>query len=110
MKMETSEDCLNSILTELDRTRIWRTKLQDKYPADTRNSRAAGMLAKIAAGNFAEEQFEALKPYYRWDSPQWREVLGQAARSVGFQRNVPNMHALVECLVCLLEQQQATAA
>lgn len=111
MTINTDNDCFDSIVTHVNRSTIWRRRLQAKFPDDPRNERAADTLAKIAteATGLSQAQWAMLKPFYNWASATWLTALSDAARHIGFQCHARSFDAFVEHLTFILNEQKVAA-
>jgi hypothetical protein len=99
------QNCIYDLNSSILRSEKWRRQLEVKYH-DPRNGRAAERLNQLAAeiGDFTDEQFSELKPFYSWSSPTWSEAVSQVSRQVEF-RNVNSLPAFVSTLVGILSEQ-----
>jgi hypothetical protein len=105
-------DCIDALTFGLNRTRGWRQKIATKHPGDPRNARAADRLAKLAAdaNTLTDDDWLLLKPNAGWASERFRGAITQAARAVGFQKKITDLHSYVQHLLDVLSQPQSVAA
>ena len=105
-------DAIDAIAFGLTRTRDWRQRTAAKYPGDPRNARAADCLTKLAteATMLTDADWLQLKPYAGWASETFRDGITQAARAVGFQNKITDLHSYVQHLLHVLSQTQSVAA
>jgi hypothetical protein len=105
-------DAVDAIAFGLTRTRDWRRRMATKYPGDPRNARATDCLTKLAtdATELTDEDWLQLKPHAGWASETFRDGITQAARAVGFQNKITNLHTYVLHLLHVLSQTQSIAA
>ncbi len=105
-------DAIDAITFGLNRTRSWRQRTAVKYPSDNRNTRAADCLAKLAAdvSTLTDSDWLLLKPHAGWASERFRNAITQAARSVGFQNKITDLHSYVVHLLEVLSQSESIAA
>jgi hypothetical protein len=105
-------DCIDAIAFGLNRTRDWRQKTASKYPSDARNVRAVDCLTKLAAdaASLSDDDWQRLKPHAGWACERFRDAITQAARAVGFQKKISDLHSYVAHLLEVLAQSQSVAA
>lgn len=105
-------DCTDALSFGITRTRDWRRRTAAKYPGDPRNARASDCLSKLAAEAIAltDEDWLQLKPHAGWASETFRDGITQAARAVGFQNKITDLHSYVQHLLHVLTQTQSIAA
>jgi hypothetical protein len=100
------QNCIDSLNGSLTRTANWRRSLQQKYPNDFRNGRAAEALHKLAGetNGLTDHAWSELRPFYNWSSPTWSEAVSAAARKVGFH-NVNTLSDFAKTLLDILSEQ-----
>ena len=100
------QNCIDSLSGSITRTANWRRSLQQIYPSDFRNGRAAEALQRLAGetNSLTDYAWSELQPFYNWSSPTWSEAVSAAARKVGFH-NVNTLPAFTETLVGILSEQ-----
>jgi hypothetical protein len=103
-------DCIESLTAGLIKTSRWRWKLADQYPSDSRNAKAAKMLAKLADETpmLSDTYWQLLKPYFNSDPQRWRDVLSKASRQVSFLHQKTSFPFFVRGLLGILSEPTAT--
>jgi hypothetical protein len=102
MILNDKSDCVDSIVTTLERTAAWRRTTAAKFPDDRRNAPAASKLEQLAidAVNLNDEQWGDLQGHFGgWASQSWQDALVQAARMVGFSHRSGNFDSFVRLMV-----------
>jgi hypothetical protein len=102
-------DCTESLTAGLLKGSRWREKLADQYPLDTRNAKAAKMLAKLAdeTPTLSDSYWQLLKPYFNSDPIRWRDALSNASRQVGFSYGKTGFPYFVRGLISILNESVA---
>jgi hypothetical protein len=104
LSLNDKQSCADFMCGSLDHSATWRRVLQEKYPHDDRNGRAAGILDSIAdeTPDLADEDWLRLRPYFRWDSPVFKNAVSQASRDVAFKTRIRTLHDFVSRVVGIL--------
>lgn len=102
--INSKQNCIDSLSEGLSRTANWRRNMQERYPSDVRNGKAADRLHQMAAesGDLSDEAWEELRPFYSWCSEPWSEAVSKAGRLVEFSRAVRTFPALIDNLIGIL--------
>ena len=69
-------------------------------------------LSKLAinASTLTDSDWLQLKPHAGWASERFRDAITRAARAVGFQKKITDLHSYVEHLLGVLSEPQSSVA
>ena len=99
-------DAMASLAAGLIKTSLWRAKLAEQYPGDSRNAKASKMLVKLAneTPTLSDAYWKLLRPYFHSDPTRWRDALSRATRHVGFAYGKTGFPYFVRGLIQILEE------
>jgi hypothetical protein len=105
----SKSNCIEDMSASIKRSAAWRRNLQAKYP-DPKNGRAADKLDRLASDlkEMNNEDWLALKPFYKWSSGKWSEAVSETSRCVGY-RGVETVSEFVSHLAGILSQNEIAA-
>jgi hypothetical protein len=104
--------CIRNIYGSFVRSSKWRAGLAERFKNDPRNKRAADTLDRLSLEikYFTDEQWQALQPFYSWDSAIWAESVSNAARQVEFRHDVTTLPEFLQTLLTILEEHTSLGA
>src|SRR6267154_4681973 len=96
-------DCVESLITGLNKTSRWRGKLANQYD-DPRNAVAERKLAQLAvdAPTLSDAYWEILRPHFNSNPVYCRDCLSLATRQVVFVHNTTSFPFFVRNLIGIL--------
>jgi hypothetical protein len=101
--MIQKENYVGSFIEILTRTANWRDKVFDRYE-DERNAWASKALRKIAADaeNLSDDLWTKIQPHL--GSDDWRDIVSQTAKQVGFSHSSKSLPFFITKLVRAMSQ------
>ena len=108
----SKSECIKSIKYSIDRTKRWREGVLQKWPEDTRNSRAIELLGRFSEDvpNMSEEQWASLASHFHWSNEYWHESLSTVTRRVGYHSDIKTLAAFIDNLASVLSRNAQAVA